>query len=235
MKIALIGEFDESFEPHVQTNVALMHSADSLRLDVEPGWVSTSAKELLHVDSYDALWFAPGSPYKNFARTLEALQKAREDNIPTFGTCGGFQHMVIEYARNALGISDAQHAEYDPYASQLIVSRLACSLAGREMQVDLRPDSRTAKAYGSSIANERYYCDFGINPEFVPKFAEADFMIAGTDVNGEPRVMEIPMHSFYIGTLFVPQARSTPSTPHPLISAFLTAANQRQLTHVREV
>ena len=77
-------------------------------------------------------------------RTLAAIRYAREQGVPCFGTCGGFQHMLIEYARNVLGFQDAQHAEYDPYASNLFITQLACSLAGRTMQLRFTPGSRVA-------------------------------------------------------------------------------------------
>jgi CTP synthase (UTP-ammonia lyase) len=108
------------------------------------------------------------------------------------------------------GIADAQHAEYDPYASRLIVLRLVCSLVGREMKISLKPDSSTANAYGTTSVSERYYCNFGVNAEFVDQLAAAGFAIAGTDSNGECRVMELPLHPFFVGTLYVPQARSRP-------------------------
>lgn len=63
--------------------------------------------------------------------------RARHD-VPLLGTCGGFQHVVIEYARNVLGIADAQHAEHDPYASTLLVTPLSCSLAGQALTVEVR-------------------------------------------------------------------------------------------------
>ncbi len=75
--------------------------------------------------------------------------------------------MVIEFARNRVQIVDAQHAEYDPYASRLVVSRLSCSLVGREMLVHLVPNSKVAEAYGEYLVTERYYCNFGVNPDLL--------------------------------------------------------------------
>lgn len=225
MKLAIIAEYDSSFEPHVQTDAAILHSASTLGLEIESRWLSTESAELEHLDRFDAVWFAPGSPYRNLSRTLNAIRFVREHNIPALGTCGGFQHMVIEYARNVAAISDAQHAEYDPYASRLIVSKLACSLVGREMQLALSLGSVTATAYGSATTTERYYCNFGVNPEYVDRIVAAGFAVVGVDKDdGSCRVMEIAAHRFFVGTLFVPQARSMPGRPHPLINAFLLAA-----------
>lgn len=227
MKLAVIAEFDSIFEPHVQTDAAISHSADALDLEVDYLWLSTSDLKVSNLSEFDALWFAPGSPYRDLDRTLEAIRFARENSIPCLGTCGGFQHMVIEVARNVAKITDAQHAEYDPYASRLIVSQLECSLVGREMSITLIPDSVAEKAYRTDEAIERYYCNFGVNPEFVGALSDAGFSVVGTDADGVCRVMEIAEHPFFIGTLFVPQARSTPLTPHPLVNAFLLAgANQ---------
>lgn len=138
------------------------------------------------------------------SRTLEAIRYAREARIPCLGTCGGFQHMIIEYARNVLGFRDAQHAEYDPYASELFVSRLDCSLVGREMEVKFVRGSMVSRIYGSTRANERYYCNFGVAPDRIGVIQSGDLEIVGSDALGEARVVELPQHPFFIGTLFVP-------------------------------
>ena len=105
-------------------------------------------------DDFDGILVAPGSPYKSLERTLAAIRYAREHGIPCFGTCGGFQHMLLEYARNVLGFQDAQHAEYDPYASNLFISQLACSLVGRRMELGFVPGSRVAAIYGAETAEK---------------------------------------------------------------------------------
>lgn len=228
MKIALLGEFDPSFEPHVATASAIRHSAAKLSIDVDDEWVSTAdiADDLFA--RFQALWITPGSPYRDMIKTLEAIKYAREHGVPCFGTCGGFQHMLMEYARSVLGISDAQHGEYDPDASTLFISELACSLAGREMELQLTADSRVTEFYGTKKAKERYYCNFAVNPEYVERLQSGQLRICGRDIEGNARVVELPKHPFYVATLFVPQARSTPDQPHPLINAFLRAAQQAQ-------
>ncbi|WP_374088480.1 CTP synthase [Methylomicrobium lacus] len=221
--IALLGEYTSTFPPHAYTNAAIQHAQDLLELEITANWVSTEDIGLKLFEHYAGIWIAPGSPYKNMEKTLWAIRYARENNIPCFGTCGGFQHMVIEYARNVLGFKDAQHAEYDPYASNLFISELACSLAGREMRLSLAPGSRIAAIYGVSSAQEHYYCNFGVNPDYVDALQQGPLQVSGSDAEGEIRVIEHPEHPFFIGTLFVPQMRSTPERPHPLVSAFLKA------------
>ena len=192
-------------------------------MEITADWISTDDIDHKLFERYSGIWIAPGSPYKNMDKTVWAIRYARENNIPCFGTCGGFQHMVIEYARNVLGFKDAQHAEYDPYASSLFISQLSCSLAGREMQLEFAPESKIAKIYGSLSAQEDYYCNFGVNPDCIGDLKQGLLNISGSDAEGEIRVIEDPDHPFFIGTLFVPQMRSTAEKPHPLVTAFLAA------------
>lgn len=225
--IALLGEYTSTFPPHASTNAAIEHSQEMLGTTVSADWISTEDVEPKLFQQYSGIWVAPGSPYKSMEKTLWAIRYARENHIPCFGTCGGFQHIVLEYARNVLGFKDAQHAEYDPYASKLFISQLVCSLAGREMQLRFVPGSQVAGIYGSLSARERYYCNFGVNPECIPELKRGPLKISGSDVEGEVRVIEHPGHPFFIGTLFVPQTRSTPEVPHPLVTAFVGAVVER--------
>ena len=225
--IALLGEYTPTFQPHIDTEAAIKHSRAILDSDIGGQWVSTQDIDESLFQQFSAIWIAPGSPYKNMEKTLWAIRHAREKRIPCFGTCGGFQHLLIEYARNILGFKDAQHAEYDPYSSQLFISQLACSLAGLELPLTFVPDSKVARIYGSVSATEQYYCNFGVNPEVVSLLKSGELKITGSDSEGEIRVVELPDHPFFIGTLFVPQARSTEETPHPLVTEFLRAALER--------
>ena len=225
LRIAILGEFTPSSPAHLATSTAIQHSRDALGIEIEGEWVSTDNIGPPLFERYAGVWVAPGSPYKNLDLTLWAIQHARENNIPCLGTCGGFQHMILEYARNVLNFKDAQHAEYDPYASDLFISRLACSLAGREMKLKFVEGSKIAALYGSLSATEEYYCNFGVNPDKLPLFTSSALRSTGSDAEGELRVIELPDHPFFLGTLFVPQARSTADNPHPLVSAFLKAAS----------
>lgn len=221
--IALLGEFTPTFAPHTSTYAAIEHSQKMLGTIVSADWISTTDVDPRVFQRYAGIWIAPGSPYKSMEKTLWAIRYARENHIPCFGTCGGFQHIVLEYARNVLGFKDAQHAEYDPYASKLFISQLVCSLAGREMQLSFVPGSRVSEIYGGLTAREHYYCNFGVNPECIPELKRGPLKISGSDVEGEVRVIEHPVHPFFIGTLYVPQMRSTPEAPHPLVTAFVGA------------
>jgi CTP synthase (UTP-ammonia lyase) len=216
--IAIVGERIAGFPPHEATDAAIAHSAAALGLDVAARWVATDEP----LPTADAIWCAPGSPYRSLDGALAAVRHGRENGVPTLGTCGGCQHMLLEFGRNVLGFADAQHAEYDPYASELFVTPLTCEVAGRTMHVTLDAGSRL---YGGvTEVQEQYYCNFGLNPEYRAQLDAAGLRITGVDADGDARVFELDGHPFYVATLFVPQMRSEPRRPHPVVSAFVEAA-----------
>ena len=133
---------------------------------------------------------------------------------------------MIEYARHDLGLTEAGHAEYDPFAStSSSPNSTARCAAGNELS--LVQGSRVAHLYGATSATERYYCNFGINPDYIDAIRNGSIDVVGSDDEGEIRIVEYPGHPFFVGTLFVPQARSTAEAPHPLVTGFLQAAADR--------
>ena len=222
--LVILGEYNPDSATHGATDAAIRHSLFGLKAELTASWISTTAIEEADILQSHGLWVAPGSPYKDLSRVLQAIRLARENLVPCLGTCGGFQHMVLEFARNVLGFVDARHAEYDPNASRLFISALSCSLVGMELRVRLQPHTAVRAFYGRDEVVERYYCTFGVNPEYSDTLAgNPDLVISGRDFNGEIRIIEIPDHPFFVGTLFVPQTQSRELMPHPLVSGFLQA------------
>jgi len=224
VRIGILGDYRPDNTTHTATDAAFRHAADALGTGIEATWLATD-EPYVHADFHGFLC-APGSPYKNLANVLAGIRYAREHQVPFLGTCGGFQHLILEYARNIMHLVDAAHAESDPYASRLVVTPLSCSLVGRTMEVVLAPDSQAALAFGAERSLENFYCNFGLNPEYEAALEDAGLRISGRDQNGESRVVELASHPFFLGTLFVPQARSTPDWPHPLIVAMCRAATE---------
>ena len=224
-KLAIVSDLEAVARSHVATDEAIRHSAAALGLAVESRWVGTAglagsdaAQELA---KFNGIWIGPGSPYVSMDGALNAIRFARERGIPLFGTCGGFQHIIIEYARNVLGFADAEHEESSPQASRLFISRLVCSLAGRTMDITLVPDSMLARIYGRTNVREDYYCNFGVNPEYIPALTSGALKVVASDEEGAVRAVELAGHPFLVGTLFQPQLSSTSAHPHPVVSAFV--------------
>ena len=226
IEIGIIGDYNPSNPTHIATNEGIGHAARLLPAHaVKATWLHTDQSHSF--DDFQGIICSPGSPYKSLEGALRGIQCAREEIIPFLGTCGGSQHLVLEYARNVMGIQEASHAESDPYSSFLFITPLSCSLVGKTMEVDVRPGSRAASIYKNTRATERYYCNFGLNPAYQKQLEHAGIEISGTDEAGEARIMELPEHPFFIGTLFVPQANSTKDNPHPMVVDFLRASSLR--------
>ena len=230
-KLAIIGDFNASFRPHVATNEAINHVLNSFNLDLQADWIPTNTIEPNFnqlITDYQGFWIAPGSPYNSMSGALKIIEFARLNKMPTLGTCGGFQHIVIEFARNVLSIKDAQHAEYDPYASKLVVNPLTCDLKGNKLDIDIvDKTSKTFSIFKTNTIAEKYYCNFGLNPEYQDLLHNNGLRIVGTDEHKEARILELINHPFFIATLFVPQDNSSAEKPHKLIVAFLkTITNQ---------
>lgn len=227
LAIGVIGDYKPGFAPHEATDAALQHVADRVRINIHTTWLPTLSLEgdvEARLHGFDALWCAPGSPYQSMAGALNGIRYARERNWPLLGTCGGFQHLVIEYARNVMGFADAAHAESDPDASHLFIAALSCSLVGQTMEVRLDPESRIFRFYQRRAVQEQYYCAFGLNPVYQGLIHDAGLRVVGRDQDGEARIVELPDHRFFVGTLFVPQLTSTAQRPHALITAYIQAA-----------
>jgi CTP synthase (UTP-ammonia lyase) len=221
-RIGIIGDYNPKNLTHIATDDGIHHAAQVLGKPIEAVWLPTD--EPVEYEEFDGLVGSPGSPYRSFDGALAGIRYARENEIPFIGTCGGSQHLMIEYARNVMGLMDAAHAETDPYASCLFVTPLSCSLVGKTMEVLIKPGSKAAAACQAERSMEAYYCNFGLNPAYQERLESAGLEITGKDENGEARIVELGSHPFFVGTLFVPQARSKPGHPHPLFLEFCRAA-----------
>lgn len=234
LRIGIIGDFDASRPTHAATDEALIHAARSLNIDVAATWlptVSLRRRSASDLGSFAGFFVAPGSPYRSIDGALHAIRYAREDRAPLLGTCAGFQHVVLEFARNVLGLRDADHAEYRPHGARLVIEPLACSLAGQRASVFLAPGSRVASLYAAKVVTEEYRCSFGLAADYESALARFGLSVCGRDANGEARVIELDGHPFFVASLFVPQLCSAPEKPHPLFRAFVQACFEARGAH----
>ena len=134
--------------------------------------------------------------------------------------------MLVEYARNVLGAQGAEHAETSPDADDLVVTALSCSLWGQEHPVTFVPGTRASELYGTESALEDYFCSYGLSPEYRPRLEASGLRVSGVDEEGEPRIVELEGHPFFVATLFCFQTRSREGEPHPLVAGFAEAARQ---------
>lgn len=224
LRIALVGDFNPDVIAHQAIPLAIDDAAAVQELTADYDWIATtevgSAEDLV---GYDAIWVVPASPYKNAEGAFTAIRYARENSIPFLGTCGGFQHAIIEYARNVSGWSDAAHAETDS-EGRMVIAPLSCSLVEKSDVIELRANTLIAKAYGRLSIEEGYHCNYGISPDFASELEEGALRVTGWDEEGEIRAVELITHPFYVATLFQHERNALAGRPAPLVHAFLRAA-----------
>ena len=226
IRIGLIGDHNADVPAHRAIPHALALAAAALSANVESQWVPTvEITSEGRLAGLDALWCVPASPYRSTEGALRAIRFAREEGRPFLGTCGGFQHAVIEYARHVLGWADAEHAETAPEAARPVVTPLACTLVETTGRVRFAPGSKVAAAYGCLEAVEGYRCRFGLNPAFRAQLeAAGSLRVSAQDEAGDVRAVELADHPFFVATLFQPERAALAGRLPPLVGAFVAAA-----------
>jgi CTP synthase (UTP-ammonia lyase) len=226
-RIALIGDYSPEVTAHVAIPRALALAAGTLECDVAPEWIATPDLDRdaeWTLAPYHAVWCVPASPYASMDGALNAIRFARETGRPFLGTCGGCQHTLIEYARDVLGLTAADHTETNPDAEMPLITPLACALREAKAEILLHEGSRIRTIYGRESVVEGYNCSYGLNREFHALLEDGKLHITGTDADGDVRVVELDDHPFFIATLFQPERSALAGITHPLIVAYLQAA-----------
>src|SRR5262245_52051829 len=224
-RIALVGDRNEDVVAHRAIPLALDMAVTALHADVSWDWLHTrSITGNTHslLESYAAVWCVPGSPYENAAGAIAAIRFARETHRPFLGTCGGFQHALLEYAQSVWGI-DAIHAELNANGDNPVIAPLMCALVDVKGALHFAPESRLAKIYGATTATEEYHCSFGLNPVYVNRFDSGPLKVAARDDEGSVRAVELDDHPFFIATLFQPERAALRGQVPPLALAFMSA------------
>lgn len=229
LRIGLIGDRDSRVTAHWAIPLALQQSllphSGTLRID----WLDTPRlAEGLDLDVYAGLWCIPGSPYRDTDGALRAIAFARENQVPFLGTCGGFQHALLERARNVLGWQDAAHAETDPEAARPVVHALPCSLVEVSETIRLAAGSHLAAIYGVPQIREGYRCSYGVNPAFQDALFGGSLRACAHGEDGSIRALEATDHPFFIATLFQPERKALAGIAVPLAEALLSAAFRHQ-------
>lgn len=213
MRIALIGDFNPVVIAHNAIPKALaMAGAASV-------WCHTTA--VPDLSGFDGIWCVPASPYASMEGALGAIRFARESGTPFMGSCGGFQHAAVEYARNVRGIPEAAHAETDPEAAMPLIAPLECALVEKSGDIVIKEDSHLFRAYGTRQITEEYHCSFGLNPRFEELLMDGDLRVTARDLEGGVRAIELTSHPFFVATLFQSERRALRGELPPLAREFV--------------
>lgn len=225
-KIAILGDFNPAYATHHALNKTTQDVQAVLPEVVQFNWIGTDVFDITAAftgkNKYQGLWIAPGSPYKNDKNVLKAIAYTRMNNIPALGNCGGFQYMLIEFAKNVCGIIAANHEETNPDGPELLINKLSCSLVGQEEELAIT--DKASLLYRIIRKDEiigRYFCNYGLNDVYKEILQHYGLAYTALSPEKEVRAFELNTHPFFLGTLFQPALTSTAEAPDPIIVSFV--------------
>lgn len=252
VRIAVVGKYFHSGEyvlsdVYISVLEAIKHAAFAAGSRPEICWLDSQEYEknpaqVKELAAFDGVLIPGGFGSRGIEGKINAIRFCRERKIPYFGLCYGMQLLVIEYARNVLGLKGANTLEIDPKSKHLVIDimpeqkdKLKKKDYGGSMRLGgytavVTPKTIAAAAYGVPEIVERHRHRYEVNPEYVAKLREGGLVFSATSPDGIlMEIAELPVkeHPFFLGTQFHPEFQSSLAAPHPLFLAFIKAAIKR--------
>lgn len=222
-KIAILGDFNPGYSTHHALNDSIRNAKKQFKEEIQCDWIATDLfnSDVVFNGQYSGLWIVPGSPYKSMGSVINAIYYTRTKEVLTLGSCAGFQHMLIEFAKNVCGIEKADHEETNPNSSDLIISKLSCSLVEKEEELTIvDAKSKLFKIIKKKKFKGKYFCNYGLNRKYVDILKQNGCSMTAVSPDGEVRAFEIKSHPFFMGTLFQPTLTSSAEEPNPITISF---------------
>lgn len=236
--IGLVGKYVELQDAYKSISESLFHAAtyNDHRLNLR--YIHSEKLHEGNVDAYlgelDGVIIAPGFGQRGIEGKFVAIKWCREHDVPTFGICLGMQCMVIEFARNVLGLHEANSTEMNPTTpdnvidlmeEQKSISNLGGTMRLGAYECELLPGSTPAEAYGQTNISERHRHRFEFNNDYRERFEKAGMKAVGENPGTRlVEVVEIPEKRWFVGTQYHPEYSSTVLNPNPLFMSFMKAA-----------
>ena len=238
LRIAVVGKYVELHDAYMSVKEALLHAAVEHDRGLEIVWVPSGDLEKNRhwelLEGVSGIVVPGGFGYRGVEGKVLAARLARTARIPYLGLCLGMQVMCIEFARNVLGLEDANSAEYDKTCTHPVIDLLPdqhnVANLGGTMRLGaypcvLAPGSRVAAAYGVELVHERHRHRFEFNNRYREQFASHGAWFSGLSPDERlVEIMELKDHPFMVGSQFHPEFQSRPNRPHPLFREFVRAA-----------
>lgn len=241
--IAFVGKYLSLKESYKSLIEALTHAGANLDTKVNIKWCDSEEIESIGIESLrdvDGILVAGGFGERGVKGKMEAIRFARENKIPFLGICLGMQLAMIEFARNVLGIENANSMEFDPQTSEPVIyliedfidqhgnkqvrthtSPMGGTMRLGEYECELKKGSKTQAAYnGAKLIKERHRHRYEANPKYREQIEKAGLIVSG-ESNGLIETLELADHPWFIGVQFHPEFTSRLQNPNPVILAFI--------------
>lgn len=251
VRIGLVGKYIDLPDAYLSVTEAIRAGGFANMAKVQIKWIPSDSCETEdgareQLSDVDAICVPGGFGVRGIEGKLGALKFARENRLPALGLCLGLQCMVIEYARNVVGLEGASSTEFEPDAKYPVIATMAEQvdiLASGDMggtmrlglyTAKLKPGSIVAEVYGSDTSEERHRHRYEVNNAFRPQIAEAGLVFSGTSPDDHlVEYVELPreVHPYYVATQAHPEFKSRPTKAHPLFAGLIVAALERQASN----
>ena len=246
--VGLVGKYIDLPDAYLSVTEALRAGGFANQTRVKLRWIpsdecETAEGSAAQLSDVDAICVPGGFGIRGIEGKLGALRFARDNAIPTLGLCLGMQCMVIEYARNVVGITDASSSEFDPETPNPVIATMAEQVdiietgdLGGTMRLGSYPaaldeGSIIAELYGSTLVEERHRHRYEVNNAYRDQISDAGLHFSGLSPDGTlVEYVELPreVHPFYVATQAHPELKSRPNSAHPLFSGLVAAGLERQ-------
>ena len=242
VRIGLIGKYTQLPDAYLSVVESLKHAGFHHGACVEIDWVQAEDVEGLlasdRLSHLDGIVIPGGFGHRGFEGKIAAAQYAREEGVPCLGLCLGLHAMTAEFARNVLGMDQANSSEMDPSTKYPVIDLMhdqrGVTDKGGTMRLGayyavLAPGSKVAAAYGEQVVSERHRHRYEFNPRFRSRFEEAGFRCSGTSPDQRMvEFIELENHPYWVATQAHPEFKSRPDRAHPLFRELVAAALTRR-------
>lgn len=242
VKIALVGKYTHLGDSYISHMEAFHHAGAEAGTRVEVVFVDSEVVQQFgptdELVKADAILIPGGFGTRGIEGKIMTASYARENKVPFLGVCLGFQIATIEFARNVLGMKDANSTEFDPKTSYPVVDLLPeqknVTKKGATMRLGAQPvvvseNTRAHRIYGSSLIMERHRHRYEVNPKFIDDFEAAGWLFTGRSADGvKMEIGELQSHPYYMATQFHPEFKSRPNKPSPVHLGLVKAAMKKK-------
>ena len=248
VNVGLIGKYVELQDSYKSILESFIHagSVNSVKVNVHPihseSIDKTNVKSLL--SSLDGVLVAPGFGERGIEGKIISIEYARVNDIPFLGICLGMQMAVIEYARNVIGLKNANSTEMDIHTKHPVISLMEDQVnvekKGGTMRLgswkcEISKGTLTHDIYKKNVIKERHRHRYELNFNYIESLTKSGMVLCGKNPETDlVEIIELPNHSWFIGVQFHPEYQSTVDKPHPLFKSFIKAATNKKRTYGRK-
>ncbi|MEM0141181.1 MAG: CTP synthase [Thermoplasmatales archaeon] len=236
--IAVVGKYVHLKDSYISHEHTFMHVTGKTGIGVKIKWINSEDEDEIekNLAGVDGILIPGGFGVRGTEGKIKAIKYARENGVPLLGICLGFQLSVVEFARNVLGLKDANSSEFNPSTNfpvidllpeQMGVNNLGGTMRLGDLLVKIKEGTTAYHLYGKTEVKERHRHRYEVNPKYISQFKQNGMIFSGTDESGtRMEILELKGHPFFLGSQFHAEFRSRPEAPSVLHEGLVVAASK---------